>query len=105
MKAKSLVTVLVCVIGLTLFIGNAYAGDWYPCTVSQVGSTTIPGTVINFATVTHTLGYFTNRIVTWPVTTGNQQLAAALTAFANSTNVWVYLESDGITAYGIAAIK
>jgi hypothetical protein len=106
MKAKAILLMVLCVMGLTaLTIGNAQAA-WVPCTISKVGSFTNGA---DFIKVSALDASFTN--LTFILDNSNNQarsmLAAALTAFANSTNVEVYVEtpSDYGLAFGVAPIK
>lgn len=93
MKRKGLVVVLLCVMGLaTMAIGNVEAAGWYTCTVSGCGATWADAYIM----VTDTAGtpaFPANTTFVIDNSTGksNQMYAAALTAFANSTNVLVYL--------------
>jgi hypothetical protein len=93
MKKKGLVVALLCVMGIaTMAIGNANAAGWYTCSVSGCGATwadayiTVTDTATNPAFPANTTFVIDNS-------TGksNQMYAAALTAFANSTNVMLYL--------------
>jgi hypothetical protein len=108
MKAKALIVALLCVMGLTaLSIGNAEAGQWYTCTMSQVGNT------FNnyFITVSDVAGTAfpdnTTFVIPPDFPYAKEMYAAALTGFANSTNVWVWLESVGpySPVYGVMPSK
>lgn len=109
MKTKVLVVALACVMGLTMLtVGSANAGNWFVCTISAAGSVTVPS-IYYFVKVTEVNGAFTDAFM-WLDSAGGAQkemLASALTAYANSTNVWVYLENTAAysTIYGLAALK
>jgi hypothetical protein len=107
MKTKVLMVALVCVMGLTMLsVGNANAGAWYNCTINAAGSVTVPPGSY-FVRITEINGAFTDAFMWLDTTMAKEMLASALTAFANSTNVWVYLESTAAysTAFGLAALK
>jgi hypothetical protein len=99
MKRKGLVVVLLCVLGLaTISIGNVEAAPpWYTVTVTQVGASWTDS-IIN-VTDTAATPAFTNTSFILDNSTGraNQMLATALTAFANSTYLVIYL--DNITQW------
>jgi hypothetical protein len=94
MKRKGLAVVLLCVLGLaTIAIGNVEAaGPWYTCTVSGCGATWTDAYITVTDTAT-TKGFPDNTTFVIDNTTGqaNKMYAAALTAFANSTNVQLYI--------------
>jgi hypothetical protein len=97
MKKKALVVVLLCVMGLaTICIGNADAA-WFTCTMGNVG-TSGGGTYI---VLSDTAGSpaFTNQWFVFDTSLGQDKsmLASALTAFANSSNV--YVNVSGTSAY------
>jgi hypothetical protein len=101
---------VLCVLGLvTLFIGSVQAAPpstppWYLCTVQGAGGTWTD----SYITCTDTVGTaFTNRTFIIDNSTGkaNQMLAAALTAFANSTNVYLYLTDTTEFAHTLAVFS
>jgi hypothetical protein len=98
MKKKALVVVLLCVMGLAaLSINNAEAGGWYTCTVSQAGATTWGYLVTLSDTVAPPNNAFPANTPFLITTVANtkEMYAAALSAWANSTYVVVYLETLG----------
>ena len=110
MKRKGLLVVLLCVMGLaTISIGNVEAaGPWYTCTISGAGATSTDSAITLTDTAT-TPGFPANTTYFIDNSTqrANQMLAAALTAFANSTNVVVYLADTApySTTSAVIAVK
>ena len=115
MKKKAMLVALLCVMGLAaLSIGNAEAG-WYTCTISQAGSdwTNLVVTLSDVPTPPAAAA-FTNRAFVIDAT-GNgtgiskakEMYAAALTAFANSTYVYVFINNTaaGSKVYALSAKK
>lgn len=106
MKRKALMVVL-CVVMLGAFVASAQAGAWYTCIVNQAGQS---GTVY-FCQLTEVSGvdwtgprYF---FIDTSAGVQNAMLATLLTAFANSSNVNVWLEYPGEwwTITGVTASK
>jgi hypothetical protein len=110
MKKKMMLVALLCVLGVaTLSIGNANAAaSTYTCSVVQTGA--------NYwgwysATLTDNGGTFNNLVCWFPVDPVNAPgmekaaYAAALTAFANSTNVVVLLDTTSNAIFQIYASK
>lgn len=95
MRRKALVAVLFSVMVLAaLSIGNADAA-WYTCTIRQAGSTYN----YYYVQITDNNGAFTatNYIIDESYGRGKEMYAAALTAWANGSNVYVYV--DNTTQY------
>jgi hypothetical protein len=107
MKKKAMVLVLLCVLGMAVFsVSNATAAaapPWYNCTLTNVGSV---GTFY-FVQAADSGGAFgsTYFLIDSASPLGNQYLATALTGFANSTTVGLYLPSTGANSIieGISA--
>jgi hypothetical protein len=95
MKKKALVMALLCVMGLAMAVGTAQA-TWYTCTIQSAGFLdggyyVIYLTDINNAASTSTPFLLQNA----SPSAINAMYAAALTSFANSTNVIVDLSTWG----------
>ena len=112
MKKRAMVVAMLTVMGLVaLSAGIAQAG-WTACTISEVGAVGY-GYVIKITAVIvppATTPVFTNLICLIDTSGGKQKemYAAALTAFANSSNVLIYVDppyTDYTTAWGVYAIK
>jgi hypothetical protein len=89
MKRKALMVALFCIMGLML-AGVAQA-DQFTCTISQVG---IMGGQYYQIYLTDNAGTGWTGAQPFLIPTGTQTItngmyATALTAFANSTNVWI----------------
>jgi hypothetical protein len=111
MKKKAIFVALLCVMGLAaLSIGNAEAAPpWYTCTISLAGTTDSGYYVVTLSDTTTPTPVFTD--MTFLLSPGSafqkEMYAAALTAFANSTNVSVnipYVAAGG-TISALYAIK
>jgi len=109
MKRKLMLVALLCVLGVaTMSIGNANAAPaFYTCTVTQTGAN-IWGYYIVY--LSDNAGTFTNQaffIPDDPAFPGmnKAQYAAALTAFANSTNVSVYADPATTVLFQTYAAK
>ena len=105
MKRKALFVVLACVMALaTVSVGSAVAG-FYTCTVNSTGCA---GTFFTL-NLTDVNGAFpaTDFVIDAAIPGANAMLATALTAFANSTNLKVWLESINPSAnvYSATALK
>jgi hypothetical protein len=109
MKRKGLVVVLLCVMGLaTISIGNVEAAAWYTCSVSLAGASISDAIVcLTDTAAAPAFPAATPFIIDNSTGRANQMLATALTAFANSTNVSVYLVSPAAwsTAPILYAVK
>jgi hypothetical protein len=97
MKRKALIVALFCIMGLTL-AGAAQATN-YTCTISQVGILGGAYYVV-YLTDTNTstpgwAGAFPFLIPTTSQSIANGMYAAALTAYANSTNVIADIYNPG----------
>ena len=108
MKKKMLAVMLLTVMGLVGLSGGVAQAAWATASVSQVGST---GTNY-WLTVTSTdaTPLFTNVTFVIDETNGRgkEMFAAALTAFANSTNVQIWVDApynNYNTAWGVLATK
>jgi hypothetical protein len=105
MKRKALMVVL-CVVMLGALVASAQAA-WYTCTVNQAGQSG----VVYFCQLTEVSGatWTGPRYFFIDSTAGvqNAMLATLLTAFANSSNVQVWLEYPGEwwTITGVTASK
>ena len=99
MKKKTILVALLCVMGLAaLSIGNAEAAPpWYNCTISQAGANWTPSYVVVLSD-TATTPAFTNRefVIDSASAQKNAIYAAALTAWANSSYVLVYLQGTAV---------
>jgi len=107
MKKKVLV-LAICVMVSAFCVSTAMAAfDWYVCTISKTGTTSfgdpfieVTGVTPAFATTIFTLGNTVDKT--------KEMYAAALTAWSNSANVWVYCDpalGAGSPAAGVAAYK
>ena len=107
MKKKTILVALLCVMGLAaLSIGNAEAAPpWYNCTISQAGANWTANYVVTLSD-TATPPAFTNRQFIIDIAAGKQKemYAAALTAFANSTYVLVYINPPASAGFKVQAI-
>jgi hypothetical protein len=107
MKKSVIVVVMLTVMALVGLAVVAQAA-WYTCTIDEVGSTGSAYFVI--ATDTNTNSpYFTKvQFVIDEVNgRGKEMYAAALTAFANSTNLKIFITDnvDYTTIWGAYAVK
>jgi hypothetical protein len=109
MKKKLVVLAMVGILMAVFTVGNAMAAaQWYTCTISQAGSTIFG---YSFITVTDTAQTpaFTNAIffISDTAPDAKNMYASALTALANSSNVWVFLDAvvTGAPVMGCAALK
>jgi len=92
MKKRALVVVLLMMGLLALLAGIAQA-DWRTCTISQAGSyssgyviqATDLGSPVAFTNTTFVIDESGGR--------GKEMYAAALTAFANSTNLQIWVDA------------
>ena len=108
MKKKVLAVMLLTVMGLVGLSGGVAQAGWQTASITQVGST---GT--NYwltATSTTSTPPFTNVTFVIDETNGRgkEMFAAALTAFANSTNVQIWVDApydNYTTAWGVLATK
>jgi hypothetical protein len=100
MKKKAMIVVLVSVFALVGLLGSVAQAVWYTCSISYVGSTGT-GYLVE-ATDTAAQPAFTKALfVLDPYSgKGKEMYAAALTAFANSTNCQLFV--DTFTPYSIA---
>jgi hypothetical protein len=93
MKKKALVMTLLCVMGLALAAGVAQA-TWYTCTIQQAGVLNGGYYVVWLTDINNQAAVSTPFIITnASPTLVNGMYAAALTAYANSTNVYVDLSA------------
>ena len=84
----------------TLSIGNVEAAGWYSCTLNQVGVLPDSGyLVVSSNDSPAAFPAKTPFILDTSQANANKLLAAALTGFANSTIVWVYV--NDITPYSL----
>ena len=109
MKKKVLLIALLCAMGMaTLSVGNAdAAAGFYTCTITQTGAN-YWGYYIVYMTDNAATPAFTNQAFFIPDNgTGiNKSIyAAALTAFANSTNVNVYADPVTTVLFQLYAAK
>jgi hypothetical protein len=98
MKKKAILVLLLGVMGLAaLSIGNAEAAapPWYVCTISQVGTSGGYYVVTLSDTTTPTAVFTDRQFVLSTTTLGKEIYAAALTAWANSSYVYVNLPNTG----------
>jgi hypothetical protein len=109
MKRKVMLVALLCVLGMaTLSIGTANAAvGTYTCTVNATGANYWGYYAV---TLTDVGGTFTNLVCFIPVDPAlpgmdKAQYAAALTAFANSTNVVAYLDTTSTAIFQLYASK
>lgn len=92
MKRKALMVVL-CVLMVGALAGSAVAGNWYKCIVNQAGQS---GTVYFIQVTEVSQANWTGpRYFFIDTSAGvqNAMLATALTAWSNSGNVNIWLES------------
>lgn len=106
MKRKALMVALVCIMGLT--IAGAAQADFYTCTISQTGILVGQYYTLYLAdTNTAAPGWTGIQPFLIPTTSqsiANGMYAAALTAFANSTNVIIEVFNPGtIAPYSVLA--
>ncbi|MBU4234206.1 MAG: hypothetical protein KKD99_06345 [Proteobacteria bacterium] len=110
MKKKVMLVALLCVLGMaTLSIGNANAAiGTYTCSVVAAGANYWGYYAV---TLTDNNGAFTNLVCFIPVDPVNApgmekaQYAAALTAFANSTNVVAFMDTSSTAIFQLYASK
>jgi hypothetical protein len=110
MKKRMLAVVMLTVMGLVVGLSGGVAqAAWATCTISNVGSTgsnywvtatdtTVPTPL--FTNVTFILDETNGR--------GKEMFATALTAFANSTNIQLWVDppyNNYTTAWGALATK
>ncbi len=120
MKKKVLV-LAICMMVSVFFVSSAMAAfDWHVCTISKAGTTSFGDLFIEVMGVspdTPTVA----TIFTLPVPSdpndpnftvqsmkAKEMYAAALTAWANSANVWVYCDTTlgaGSPAAGVSVFK
>ena len=111
MKKKAILVVLLCVMGLAaLSIGNTEAAGppWYTCTISKVGTNWAIYSVWLSDTTTPTPLFKDVEFVLDPWDGKQKELyLAALTAWANSSYVTVYLGgiTVGSVVYALYATK
>lgn len=109
MKRKAILVVLLGFLALTaLSSGNAEAGTWYTCTISQVGANWTPSYVVTLSDTAAAPAFTDRQFIIDPASLQRKEIyAAALTALANSTNVDVFLNSTvaGSKIYGVYATK
>ena len=100
MKKKAMIVVLVTVFALVGLLGGVAQAAWYTCSISYVGSTGT-GYLVE-ATDTAVPPAFTKVLFVLDPYSGNgkELYAAALTAFANSNYVQLFV--DTFTPYSIA---
>jgi hypothetical protein len=93
MKKRAMIVAMVTVFAIVGLLGGIAQAAWTTCTVSYVGSTGTAYLVQASDTTTPT-PLFTNVIfILDPYgTRGKEMYAAALTAFANSTYVQLYVD-------------
>jgi hypothetical protein len=110
MKKQAMVVVLLTVfalVGLSAGIAQAVDG-WHTCSITYVGSTG-SGYLIKASDTAGTPDFTNIIFVIDPYSgKGKEQYAAALTAFANSSNVQLYLVApftDYTVAWGTLATK
>ena len=108
---KKRLMVVVMVMGMVALLAGIAQADWVTCSISQVGSTgtgylikasdtnmVAPGPL--FTNVTFVIDPYSGK--------GKEMLATALTAFANSTYVQIYVVApytDYTVAWGVLAAK
>ncbi|HAY21657.1 MAG TPA: hypothetical protein DCY27_05730 [Desulfobacterales bacterium] len=94
MKRKALVLALLCVMGLAI-VGTAQA-TWYTCTIQQAGIHSNGVYVVYLTDVNNAASTSTPYIIVGAnQTLTNGLYAAALTAWANASNVVVDLSAWG----------
>jgi hypothetical protein len=107
MKKKVLV-LAICVLVSSLCVSSAMAAfGWNVCTISKVGTTTFGDPFIEVTGVTPVFATTIFMLGNTPDKT-KEMYAAALTAWSNSANVWVYCDpalGTGSPAAGVAAYK
>jgi len=107
MKKKVLV-LAICVMVSALFVSNAMAAfGWNVCTISKAGTTTFGDCFIEVTGVDPVFPATIFMLGNTPEKT-KEMYAAALTAWANSANVWVYCDpalGTGSPAAGVAVYK
>lgn len=107
MKKKVLV-LAICVVVSALFVSSAMAAfSWNVCTISKAGTTTFGEPFIEVTGVTPVFPATIFMLGNTPDKT-KEMYAAALTAWSNSANVWVYCDpalGAGSPAAGVAAYK
>jgi hypothetical protein len=108
MKKSMLAVVMVTVMALVGLSGGVAQAAWQTCTVSQVGSTGSNYWIT--ASCTTSTPPFTN--VTFIIDESNgrakEMFATALTAFANSTNIQIWIDPPFVNysiAWGALATK
>jgi hypothetical protein len=109
MKKRMAVLAMVGILMALFTVGNAMAAaQWYTATISQAGATTFG---YSFVTLTDTAATpaFTNAIffISDTAPDAKNMYAAALTALANSSPVWAFLDGvvTGSPVMGLAALK
>jgi hypothetical protein len=108
MKKRAMVVAVVTAFVMVGLLAGIAQAAWVTATVSYVGST---GTayLVKASDTTTPIPLFTNVIfILDPYgTRGKEMYAAALTAFANSTNVQLYVDAytDYSVAWGCLATK
>jgi hypothetical protein len=117
MKKKMLV-LAICVVVSALFVSSAMAAfDWRVCTISKAGTTSFGDLFIEVTGVTPVfpatifmlpLPPETDPTYAVQLTKAKEMYAAALTAWSNSANVWVYCDPAlgvGSPAAGVATFR
>jgi hypothetical protein len=108
MKKKVLV-LAICMVVAAFFVSSAYAAfDWHVMTISKTGTTTFGELFIEATGVSPDTSPTSYYMMGTDVNKSKEMYAAALTAFANSTNVWVYCDpalGSGSPCAGVAALK
>jgi hypothetical protein len=108
MKKKLLVMAICMVVG-AFFVSSAYAAfGWHVMSISKAGTTTFGEPFIEVTGVAPDTTSTRILMLGNVVDKTKEMYAAALTAFANSTNVWVYCDpalGAGSPAAGVAAMK
>ena len=109
MKKSVLAVVMVAVMGLVALSGGVAQAAWATCTVTQVGSTGSNYWVTASDTTTPT-ALFTNVTFIIDETNGRgkEMFATALTAFANSTYLQIWVDppyNNYTTIWGALATK
>ena len=108
MKKRVMAVVMLTVMGLVALSAGIAQADWQTCTVSQVGSTGSNYWIT--ATETSTTPLFSNVtfIIDESNGRGKEMFATALTAFANSSNVQIWVASpytNYTTVWGLLGVK
>jgi hypothetical protein len=107
MKKKVLV-LAICVMISAFCVNSAMAAfDWAVCTISKVGTTNFGDPFIEVTGVTPVFPATIFMLGNTPDKT-KEMYAAALTAWSNSANVWVYCDyalGAGSPAAGVATYK